>query len=307
MMNNEDRRFRYVSLEGCKVLGKGSHGVTYRLNDEQILKVYTDKSKFSTIEKERLSAKYAFLEGIPSGIAFDTVVTEDGIGVIFEFINGKTFGTYMSEHWDRFDELLPRYVELLKQFHATKADTSKFRSSKEIFINNFNHLPEKLFNRKQIQSLINIVSAIPDDDKFVHNDFHPQNIIRNEDGSLMIIDMADVSYGHYLFDLGSIYTTLVFSGSASNKICKSVTGLSSKQAKRLWNETVRKYLGTEDRKTIRQFEKKCAIMRNLSLTMLIATESTVWSPFVLFLGSLWAKLSLIHKEKKCIRELSSID
>lgn len=78
-MNNEERRFRYVSLDGCKELGRGSHGITYRLNDEQLLKVYTDNSKLSTIEKERLSAKHAFLEGIPSGIAFDTVVTEANV------------------------------------------------------------------------------------------------------------------------------------------------------------------------------------------------------------------------------------
>ena len=212
----------------------------------------------------------------------------------------------MSEHWDQFDELLAKYVELMKQFHATTADTTKFRNSKDIFVRNFKNLPPKLFRPKQIQSLINIVNAIPDDDKLIHNDFHPQNIIRNEDGGLMIIDMADVSYGHCIFDLGSIYTTLVFAGSASNKICKSITGLSSRQAKQLWNETIRKYLGTDDKKTIKKFEKKCAIMRNLSLSMLIATESTVWSPFVLFLGSLLAKLTLIAKEKKCIRELSSL-
>ena len=302
----EDRKFRYVSLEGCKVLGKGSHGVTYRLNDEQILKVYTDKSKFSAIEKERLGAKYAFLAGIPSGIAFDTVVTEEGLGVIFEFINGQTLGTYMSEHWEQFDDMLNKYVGLLKQFHATEADTTKIRSSKEVINEVISRLPEKYFNRNQIQSLINIVNAIPDDDKFIHNDFHPQNIIRNEDGSLMIIDMADISYGHFIFDLGSIYMTLAFSGAASNKVCKNVTGLSSKQAKMLWDETVKKYLGTSDRKIIKKFEKKCAIMRNIFLTMLIEKESAIWSPFVLRLLSLWAKFMLIKKEKKCERELASL-
>lgn len=304
-MNNEERRFRYVSLDGCKELGRGSHGITYRLNDEQLLKVYTDNSKFSTIEKERLSAKHAFLEGIPSGIAFDTVVTELGLGVIFEFINGDTLGSYMSEHEDQFDELIDKYVALLKQFHSTKADTSKFRSSKEVFINNLSNLPNNCFNKKQIQSLINIVNAIPDDECFIHNDFHPQNIIRTESGDLMVIDMADASYGHYIFDLGSIYLTLVFSGSTSNKVCKRVTGLSSKQAKYLWNETVKKYLGTNDKKVIKKFEKRCAVIRNLYLTMLITTEKNVWSKTVLYLMSIWAKIMLIGRERKCIKLLSS--
>lgn len=304
-MSNKERRFRYVSLDNCKELGRGSHGITYRLNDEQLLKVYTDSSKFSTIEKERLSAKYAFLEGIPSGIAFDTVVTELGLGVIFEFINGNTLGSYMSEHEDQFDELVDKYVALLKQFHSTKADTTKIRSSKEVFINNYNNLPKKYFNTKDIQSLINIVNSVPDDESFIHNDFHPQNIIRTEDGNLMVIDMADVSYGHYLFDFGSIYLTLVLSGSASNKVCKQVTGLSSKQAKYLWNETLKKYLNTEDKKVIRKFEKKCAIIRNLNMTMLIATEEKIWPKFAIRMASIWAKTVLVKREKKCIKELSS--
>ena len=304
-MNNEERRFRYVSLDGCKELGRGSHGITYRLNDEQLLKVYTDNSKFSTIEKERLSAKHAFLEGIPSGIAFDTVVTELGLGVIFEFINGDTLGSYMSKHEDQFDDLIDKYVSLLKQFHTTKADTKKFRSSKEVFINNFNNLPEKYFNKKQVQSLINIVNAVPDEEYFIHNDFHPQNIIRTEDGNLMVIDMADVSYGHYIFDFGSIYLTLVFSGSTSNKVCKRVTGLTSKQAKYLWQETVKRYLKTNDKKVIKDFEKKCAVIRDLYLTMLITTEKNVWSKTVLYLMSIWAKIMLIGRERKCIKLLSS--
>lgn len=306
-MVDKERKFRYVSLEGCKELGRGSHGITYRLNDEQLLKVYTDSSRFSTIEKERLSAKHAFLKGIPSGIAFDTVVTELGLGVIFEFINGETLGSYMSEHEDQFDELIDKYVALLKQFHSIEADTSKFRSSKEVFINNYNNLPKKYFNKKQIQSLINIVNSVPDSECFVHNDFHPQNIIKTEDGSLMIIDMADVSYGHYLFDFGSIYLTLVFSGSASKKICKQVTGLSPSQAKYLWNETVKKYLGTDDKKVIKKFEKKCAIVRNLNMTMLIATEAKIWPKVAIRLASIWIKMVLINKEKKCIKELSSCD
>ena len=304
-MNNEERRFRYVSLDGCKELGRGSHGITYRLNDEQLLKVYTDNSKFSTIEKERLSAKHAFLEGIPSGIAFDTVVTELGLGVIFEFINGDTLGSYMNEHEDEFDELIDKYVALLKQFHSTKADPQKFRNSKDIFINNFNNLPKKYFNSKQIQSLINITNSIPNGDCFIHNDFHPQNIIRTKDGNLMVIDMADVSYGHYLFDLGSIYLTLVFSGSTSNKVCKRVTGLTSKQAKYLWNETVKKYLKTDNKASIKKLEKKCAVIRNLYLTMLITTEKNVWSKPVLYLMSIWAKIMLIGRERKCIKLLSS--
>lgn len=35
---------KFVSIKACKLLGKGLHGEVYRLNDEQIIKVYCDNS-----------------------------------------------------------------------------------------------------------------------------------------------------------------------------------------------------------------------------------------------------------------------
>ena len=304
---NSERKFRYVSLAGCKLLGKGAHGAVYRLNDDQIIKVYTDNSKLSEIDKERLCAQTAFFEGIPTCIAYDTVVTEEGIGVIFEMIKGSVLGSYMNEHQNEFDTLIDAYVGVLKLFHSTKADTSKYLSSKEVYIDIINRLPEKKFGKKHIQSLINVVNAAPDGDNYIHNDLHPQNIIRDDNGELMIIDMADVSYGHFIFDLGGLYTTLVFSASTSSKVCERVTGLTTKQAKHLWKETLKKYFNTNDEKFIRKIEKSCAILRDIYLLTLIVREGNVWSPLTLSVISIWVKFRLVFNEKACVRELSSFN
>ena len=69
---------RKISLEGCEVIGQGGHGKVYRLDEETIIKVYHDKSPLSLIEKEREYAKNAFVNGVPSAIAYDIVQTEEG-------------------------------------------------------------------------------------------------------------------------------------------------------------------------------------------------------------------------------------
>ncbi|MBQ2528085.1 MAG: hypothetical protein II544_04965 [Spirochaetales bacterium] len=39
---SEEKEYRYISLDGCKMIGQGKHGRVYRLNDEQIVKIYYD-------------------------------------------------------------------------------------------------------------------------------------------------------------------------------------------------------------------------------------------------------------------------
>lgn len=304
-MLDNDRRLRFVSVENCMELGHGAHGRVYRLNDEQILKVYTDDSTFSAIDRERLYGRSAFLEGLPSAITFDTVVTEYGCGVIFEMVNGEPLGSYISSHPEEMDELATRYADLLKSIHTTKADTGVFKNSKEILIHAYEAASEKYFSRKQKDALISIVNAVPDQATFVHNDFHPQNIMINDKKEMMIIDMAEISYGHGIFDLGSMYMSLVFSGRLSDKLCRSVTGLSGAQAKHVWDVLIRRYFDTNDEKLIREIERQCAIMKDLRLANLISTTNT-FPAAALWADSLWAKYFLIRKKDACIRTFENL-
>ena len=47
------------------------------------------------------------------------------------------------------------------------------------------------------------MDAIPESDTVVHGDFHSKNVmIRN--GELVLVDMANLTTGHPLYDLGSM-------------------------------------------------------------------------------------------------------
>ena len=89
----EERKPRYVSLEGCKIIGQGKHGRVYQLNDEQIIKIYYDKTAADQIEAERRNGREAFVQRVPSCITFDMVQTDLGYGIIFELAGEPHWAT----------------------------------------------------------------------------------------------------------------------------------------------------------------------------------------------------------------------
>ena len=64
------KALRKVSVEGCKLIGKGGNGSVYRISEDEIIKVYTSKTSPESIENERSLAKSAFVAGVPTAIAF---------------------------------------------------------------------------------------------------------------------------------------------------------------------------------------------------------------------------------------------
>ena len=47
------RQLREISVEGCKILGKGGSGTVYRLNEDTIVKVFKEGKEYGDIDKER--------------------------------------------------------------------------------------------------------------------------------------------------------------------------------------------------------------------------------------------------------------
>lgn len=116
------KAFRKISLADCEKIGRGGHGNVYRLDEETIVKIYHDHSTLEMIEKERMYAKNAFVNGVPSAIAYDIVETEDGYGLVFEMAGATTVSKYIMEHPDKLQEYSIKLGVLLKTLNNTEAD-----------------------------------------------------------------------------------------------------------------------------------------------------------------------------------------
>ena len=80
------------------------------------------------------TAKKAFLSGIPTAIAYDIVKVGEDYGSVFEMLNARTFHELVQDGELPLEEVLHRYISLLKQVHHTTSEKGAFTSWRDILI-----------------------------------------------------------------------------------------------------------------------------------------------------------------------------
>lgn len=227
------KAYRQISIEGCELIGKGGHGTVYRLDGDTIVKIYKETEPFDEIEREIAYAKKAFTYGISTAISFDIVKCGSRYGIVFELINADTLANKLCAEPERFDEYSAKYSALFKTLHETKADTGIFESTKSLYNKWIDDLTG-VYTPDEIALLHQVVNSIPDCDTFVHGDIHPKNIMV-QDGELVFIDMADLTYGHRIFD----YAGMVLTHVTAKAYAERIFGVDGDTLERLFNNVVR--------------------------------------------------------------------
>ena len=150
-----------ISVEGKTILGQGGNGTVYRLDDETIVKVYSAEHSLEVIDRERAYAKAAFVAGIPTAIAFDTVKVGDRYGVIYEAMNSDTLGHAIANEPERRDEYIMKYAQLAKQLHTTTIEDGSVASLKDLLMKRAEDPMLKEFcTQEEIDTLKAIVVAM---------------------------------------------------------------------------------------------------------------------------------------------------
>ena len=210
------KSLREISVDGCEIIGKGGHGTVYRLDGDTILKLYGEYEPLNEIEREISYSKKAFVYGIPTAISFDVVKCGKCYGVVFELIKADTFANRLKAEPEKLNEYSEKYNTLVKNLHETKADTHIFSSTKDLY-NKWADDMKKYYTDEEVQTLHKVINSIPDRDTFVHGDIHPKNIMV-QDNELLFIDMADLTYGHPIFDYAGLFLTHVLAKPFSEQL-----------------------------------------------------------------------------------------
>ena len=235
------KAFREISVDGCEIIGKGGHGTVYRLDRDTILKLYSEKEPLSNIEREIEYARNAFVAGIPTAIPFDVVKCGNRYGSVFELINADTFANALKKNPDKYDEYSKKYTELVNTLHTIEADTSRFSCIKEIYNNRSDDM-SKFLTPDEIGLLHDIINSVPDRNTFVHGDIHTKNVMMQE-GELLFIDMADITYGHPIFDYMGMILTHVIAGRENPARAREILDLDYDTGVRLWNDFLKARFG----------------------------------------------------------------
>ncbi|MCF0197149.1 MAG: phosphotransferase [Bacteroidaceae bacterium] len=238
------KAFRRISVEGCVLLGEGANGSVYRLDDETIVKLYRPGTSLTVIDQERSYAQTAFLAGMPTAIPFDVVREGNRYGIVFELIDASTFDHMLTDDRMRFDAHVADYVSLLMSMHETDVEIGKLPDMKDKYHVWIDMLADK-YTAEERRKMHRMVEAVPDSTKLLHGDFHPRNIM-TQGGELLLIDMADISTGHPIFDLAGVGLTHKHYPTISPETCTHYIGLTSETLMDIWGKLLAQYFSTDD-------------------------------------------------------------
>ncbi len=257
-MMNVSRAYRKISVEGAEVIGRGANGTIYRIDKDNVVKVYNDPDSLDDIQHEREVARLALILGIPTAISYDIVKVGDSYGSVFELLNAKSFSKILAREPEKIDWCVDEYVEMLRKIHGTEVPPGKLPDMKDTGLKwaTFmkDHLPEDAGAK-----LVSLVEAVPENDHMIHGDYHTKNLELTND-EVLLIDMDTLAVGDPVFEFASIFNALQGFYEMDHDSIEEFQGYSHKTATEFWNKVLAKYLETDDPAVLSEMADKARII-----------------------------------------------
>ena len=253
-----EKAYRVVSVEGCEEIGRGANGTIYRIDQDNVVKVYNNADALAEIQHEREVARIALVLGIPTAISYDVVRVGDSYGSVFELLNARSFSKILAKEPEKLDWCVKDYVDMLKRIHGTLVPAGKLPDMRQTAVDwaafMREHLPPEAGEK-----LVSLVEAVPHDDHMIHGDYHTKNLELQGD-EVLLIDMDTLAVGHPVFELASMFNAFIGFSEYDHEVIKSFQGFDFETAQTFWNKVLAAYLDTEDDKAIREVEDKARIV-----------------------------------------------
>ena len=253
-MMQVEKAYRVVSVEGCEVIGEGFNGKIYRIDQDNVVKVYKNADALAAIQHEREVARLALILGVPTAISYDVVRVGDSYGSVFELLNARAFSKILAEEPERMDWCVREYVQLLKKVHGITVPAGKLPQIKSHVLESIRRAKAYL-PRSCGDKLERLIEEIPESDRMIHGDYHTKNIVLVGD-EVLLIDMDTLSVGHPIFELAQMYKSFIGFSEYDEQIIKDFQGFDHATAEAFWKKSLGAYLNTRDEEKINDAEKK---------------------------------------------------
>ena len=99
-----------------------------------------------------------------------------------------------------------------------------------------------------------------------------------QNGELVLIDMADLTTGHPLYDLGSMALSHQL---PSDERIANITGMQAEAVRKLWQLFLMHYLETDDPRAIELFAKKISVVGLMKMASAMAFSAGARIPGVM--------------------------
>ena len=104
-----------------------------------------------------------------------------------------------------------------------------------------------------------MIEALPKRNTVLHGDYHSNNILI-QNGEPLLIDLDTLCMGHPIFELGSMYNACMGYADLDHNVTMNFFGYSYETSKKLWDMSLKMYLGTEDDEQCRSVTEKAMVI-----------------------------------------------
>ncbi|MCR5347537.1 MAG: STAS domain-containing protein [Fretibacterium sp.] len=239
---------RDLSDADVQKMGYSGNITVYRMGDDTLLKVYPEGTNLDGIEQERKYAHAAFLSGVPTLIAYDVVTYKGRLGMLYELVKATTVASLIEATPWKMDQYAAEMGKLLKNIHKATPEPGILPKTSAIYEGWARRMSPWLYSQ-EIEKLCRLIHVIPEAETVVYGNFHPRNVFIQH-GEPLLINMAGISCGNPVFELGAIYMTHI----AEIEQLSQHPSIKTIQAKKFWDVMIRAYFGTTDSNVIKQHE-----------------------------------------------------
>ncbi len=251
------KRLREISTEGCDLIGSGGYGRVYRMDADTIVKVYSQGIDMEMVQHERDTARKAFLAGVPTAISYDVIRSGDCYGVVFELVNARTVAQIMDADRSRVEEMGEKSARLLKSLHGITLEKDALPNKKQEFLNWLPHIGT-ILEPDEVKEIRDFILSVPDRNTFLHGDFNSKNIMVQENGEFILIDIGDAATGHPVFDVAGLILPYLFlpKSPSPEEERRRLLGFRLEDGPKMWNVMCRTYFGLKTPEEIQEMTGK---------------------------------------------------
>lgn len=226
-------RLKEIDVTGLPVIGKGGTAVIYRLDDERIAKVFFEHIDLHTVMNEQRACRSALKAGIPTVIPFELAKAGNCYAAVIELVNSAT----LAEQINADAANIRRYTDFVLGLNDIEVPENDFRAVKSQYLEMNEHARQYMTDEEFV-CFTEIINGMPDGSGFIHGDCHAGNIMQ-QDGELLLIDMANAGYGHRILEAAGIYYDYVMVADISDPV--KYLGLDRETCHLIWDSYISAY------------------------------------------------------------------
>ncbi|MCR4646484.1 MAG: HD domain-containing protein [Oscillospiraceae bacterium] len=253
------KKYREVSVDGCRRIGHGAKGEVFCYDDEVVIKVYNENNTYHDVEREIALSRRAFILGIPTAISFGIVSVGDRYGAMYELVDADTISECIARAPGQVAVYGSMMAELAHSIHAIQVPPEdgfpdvcdRLRS---YVSGGIDHEDEALAER-----CLELLGTLTPTDHLVHGDFHTNNVFLQK-GEPLLIDMDRLATGHPIAEISDLYYFYVVLGEDDPSVVENFMGYSYATAQRFFHAFLQSYLGTDDPEKLREVIEKASLM-----------------------------------------------